>query len=199
MKQLLNDVARECEEKIVINPDNSMFFDQLPQIPDDLPLAISDAVHNMRAAMDYLVYQLAKLGSGAYQDGTQFPIEDHKSRFDDRANTWLKHLRREHIDRIEQLQPYKGKEWTRTLRDLSNRDKHRHLTPITSEVANIFFTAHPRNSYGRRLPNGDILRAQPMNAVRIILRSGEAQIDSTLWSILAAVLDTVNAFNPDFN
>jgi hypothetical protein len=197
-KQLLINVARECEEQLVVNPDNTLFFDHVPEIPADLPLAISDAVHNMRAALDYLVYQLAKLDSGAFQDDTQFPIADDKNSFDDSARKRLKWLDRHHVDRIELLQPYNDIKWTRNLRDISNRDKHRDLTPITRERANIIFTGPDTTGHGRRLPNGVVLRAQPMYAVQMVLPSGDASIESTLWSMLGSVVDTVNSFNPDF-
>jgi hypothetical protein len=206
-QQLLIDVARECEEKVIVNPDGTMLFNHVPQVPPDLPLAISDAIHNMRAAMDYLVYQLAKLDSGQFQTGTQFPIEDAKIAttpsgnnvgFDIRKKKMLKGLSSDHIDRIEQLQPYNGVDWTRNLRDISNPDKHRDLTPITSERAKIIFWMRGPNGQGKRLPNGDTLQAQPEQAITIILSSGNALITPTLWMILGCIVDQVNGFNPEF-
>jgi hypothetical protein len=205
--ELLISFARECEEKVIVNSDNQLLFHDLPEIPVDLPLAISDAVHNMRAAMDYLVYQLAKLGSGSFQDGTQFPIEDHKIfttpsgnkvGFDMSKKKFLKGLRPDHIDRIENLQPYKGVDWTKNLRDISNPDKHRDLTPITRERMNMVFWQHGPHGKGKRLPSGDTLQAQPEHAIQIILPSRNALIEPTLWSILAPILDTVNSFNTEF-
>jgi hypothetical protein len=206
-EQLLIDVARECEEQVIVNPDGTMFFDHVPQIPTDLPLAISDAIHNMRAAMDYLIYQLAKLDSGVFQLGTQFPIEDHKITttpsgnqigFDISKKKMLKGLTPDHRNRIEELQPYKGIEWTRNLRDISNPDKHRDLTPITSERAKMVFWSGGPNGKGKRLPDGNTLQAQPEQAVTIVLPSGNTLITPTLWSILASISDTVRAFNPEF-
>jgi hypothetical protein len=184
-----------------------MYFDHVPQIPDDLPLAISDAVHNMRAAMDYLIYQLAYLGSGQFQDGTQFPIEDFKIAtsasgnnfgFDVSKKKMLKGLRPDHIDRIEQLQPYRGVDWTKDLRDISNKDKHRDLTPITNERAQMVFWIRGPNGEGKRLPNGDTLQAHPDHAIKIVLPGGDALITPTLKRILDGVLNTVNDFTPEF-
>ena len=107
-------------------------------IPPTLPLSISDAVHNMRSALDYIVYELAAKDSCKIQDGTQFIIEDVKSDpinpnrgFDARARQYLKGLNVAHIAAIEWLQPYNGVKWTKALRDISNPDKHRKLTAVT--------------------------------------------------------------------
>jgi hypothetical protein len=206
-EQLIVDVARECEEKVIVNPDGTMVFDHVPQIPPDLPLAISDAIHNTRAALDYLVYQLAKLDSGQFQSGTQFPIEDHKMAtapggnkigFDITKKKLLKGLNPDHISRIEDLQPYKGVNWTKNLRDISNPDKHRDLTPITSERMHMVFWIGGPNGQGKRLPNGDTLQAQPEQAITIVLPSGNALIVPTLWKILGCTVDTINAFNAEF-
>lgn len=204
---MLVGVARECEEKVIVNSDGTMFFDHVPQIPPDLPLAISDAIHNLRAAMDYLVYQLAKLDSGQFQTGTQFPIEDAKIAtapggnivgFDISKKKMLKGLSPDHIDRLEQLQPYKGVDWTKHLRDISNPDKHRDLTPITSERAHMVFWMHGPHGKGKRLPSGDTLQAYPTHAIKIVLADGDALITPTLWAILGCTSDTVNKFNLEF-
>jgi len=104
-----------------------------------LPVVISDAIHNMRAALDYIVFELAKLDSPHKSpNGTQFIIEDVKSDptdpsvgFDVRRKRYLKFLSDRHVTMIEALQPYMGVEWTKTLRDISNPDKHRQLTALT--------------------------------------------------------------------
>lgn len=104
----------------------------------DGAVLVSATIHHLRAALDYLIYELAREDSaGVAQDGTQFPIEDVKSDpknpkrgFDYRTNTYLKGLSPVHVTAIEQLQPYFGVVWTKALRDISNPDKHRKLTAI---------------------------------------------------------------------
>lgn len=39
---------------------------------------------------------------------------------------------------VEELQPFKGCEWTRQLRDLSNPDKHRTLTSVIRKFEGSF-------------------------------------------------------------
>ena len=135
-----------------VDPDSgsvSISLDTTPPLPIFLPVIVSDAIYNMRAALDYIVYELARLDSGAVQDGTQFLIEDvkldpeHPSRgFDARSKRCLKGLTQAHIAAIEALQPYRGIEWTRTLRDISNPDKHRTLTVLTDRFGDFTITEH---------------------------------------------------------
>jgi len=83
-------------------------------------ILVGEICYNLRGALDYLVHELAQLDSGALQDGTQFPIEDREDRFDANADRFLKGVNASHRARIEDLQPYKGCNWTRDLRELSN-------------------------------------------------------------------------------
>ncbi len=107
-----------------------------------LSVILGDVFHNLRAALDYLIYELALADSGIEHQGTQFIIEDAKTDtknaqgqivrrgFDYVAKKRLAGLSSDHIRAIEDLQPYKGVAWTKTLRDISNPDKHRKLTVI---------------------------------------------------------------------
>ncbi len=108
-----------------------------PPVPLLAAVLVSAIIHHLRASLDYLVYELALKDSGGVQDGTQFIIEDAKSDpknpkrgFDFRAKSYLRGLSPTHIVALENLQPYKGVQWTETLRDISNPDKHRKLTTI---------------------------------------------------------------------
>lgn len=88
-------------------------------------ILVGEICYNLRSALDYLIFELAKLDSGSEQSNTQFPITDAKENFDKRVTTDLKGINASHIAAIEKLQPYKGCNWTGRLRDFSNEDKHR--------------------------------------------------------------------------
>lgn len=105
-------------------------FSRESTIPAGFGILVGEVIYNLRAALDYLVYELAAHDSGRVQNGTQFPIEDAPQGFSGRAKTYLVGLNQRHITLIEGLQPYKGVDWTRLLRDISNPDKHRQLTPV---------------------------------------------------------------------
>jgi len=55
-----------------------------------IPILIGEIAYNLRSALDYLIFELAKLDSGMPQKGTQFPIEDTPEGFAHRRKTgWL--------------------------------------------------------------------------------------------------------------
>ena len=116
------------------NPGNLLLRPTKGVLPIDpiFGILVGECVYNLRAALDYLVYELAIVDSGHIQDGTQFPIESKKEIFTRRAKTWLKGINPTHIAEIEKLQPY-NEQWTAVLRDKSNPDKHRLLTPVQGE------------------------------------------------------------------
>ena len=143
--RVIHEFGKACINHIVANEDINGklrigFRTAVPDVPNILPVIVSDAVHNMRAALDYLVYELARHDSGKIQNGTQFLIEDFKVvaarpnlGFDGKKGHCLKKLSDPHIAMIEGFQPYNGVDWTKTLRDISNPDKHRQLTAISDE------------------------------------------------------------------
>jgi len=88
---------------------------------------VGETVYNLRCALDYLVFELAKLDSGSEQERTQFPIMDTAQDFVGWKERMLKGVNAGHIACIERLQPYSGCDWTRLLRDLSNMDKHKQI------------------------------------------------------------------------
>jgi hypothetical protein len=113
--------------------------------PPIMSILIGEAFYNLRAALDYLVYELAYLDTGRHQSGTKFLIEDREEGWNGhlpgpgtpgklRRNMWLHRLTSAHQAALKALQPCSGCKWTSTLRDLSNPDKHRRLLRITAEV-----------------------------------------------------------------
>src|SRR5204863_4438007 len=93
-----------------------------------------EMIYNLRAALDYVVFEPARFDSGQTQNGTQFPIEDKPEGFKGRQKTYLKGLTDPHVALVEEYQPCQGCNWTATLRDLSNPDKHRELHLLLSQL-----------------------------------------------------------------
>jgi hypothetical protein len=211
---LLDSFGDACIEHILTDDDGQMLkLDGWPDIPDMLPLVLSDAIHNMRAALDYIVYELARYDLRQIQHGTQFPIENHKidptnpkRGFDTRINTYLKGLHPDHIDAIESLQPYKGIEWTKTLRDISNPDKHRHLAILSSFQRSVQIAVKPHAS-GRFGPKPHVpvpgvrynVEIDARDAVAIApANPNEPGIMKTLRRLEMEVSATIEAFKPEF-
>jgi hypothetical protein len=162
-------------------------------VPDIVKILVGEIIYNLRASLDYLVYELARLDSGKIIDGTQFPIEDKKEVFWGRHRSYVKGLSDKHIAMVEVLQPYNGCNWTRTLRELSNPDKHRQLTmPFVLTALSI-----PQGS------TEAIIVGQPVDmndgiSIYIKFRERTSVIDrATLKQLKTEVTKTLDAFNSE--
>jgi hypothetical protein len=191
------------------------------RVPEDIPLATSlitgEIIYNLRSALDYLVYELARKDSGSEQSGTQFLIEDEKTcqrktcppkclqhGFDVRKGKYLKGLSDPHIDAIEGFQPYKGIDWTKTLRDLSNPDKHRKLTAIAgSWQATGTVGVGPSHSFdqkpGEVLPGTDGIDVYMdlEHTLNVALPDGSLLVE-TLSDLLAETRKAIQLFTSEF-
>lgn len=182
-------------------------------VPIDVPILLSEVIHNLRAALDYLVFELAKEDSGVEQDGTQFIVEEMKSHptdknrgFDGRKGRLLKGLSPPHLDAVERLQPYNGVQWTKTLVSLSNPDKHRKLTAVYSPgVSETIIEADEPGTFdgrpGKVLPgvgqNGADVYVEHTNTVDVALDDGRLVME-TLKDLQREVAATIDAFKPQF-
>jgi hypothetical protein len=100
----------------------------------DVPLRVSiiagDAIHNIRSALDYLAYQLVRVGSGSPGPfaSVYFPISESALELEDAIQRKLKGARPEAKDAIRAVKPYKGGNWPLWhLHRLNIIDKHRLL------------------------------------------------------------------------
>lgn len=165
-------------------------------IPSVLSILIGECIYNLRAALDYLIYELAILDSGQVQEKTQFPIRDDPKGWEQLGSTSLKGLTRKHMAAIECLQPYKGCNWTKVLRDISNPDKHRTLvfvegSSVTEWSLGKDNQADPSTS----------LRAMKLHAevYPSITFSDERPVIKTLQELHANVARVLECFNAEFN
>ena len=116
------------------NPPSFGYRTPESEIPPRASVLIGELIQALRRSLDYLIYELAILDSGCEQHGTQFPIDDCPNVFWARltpkkkgSTSYLNGVDPKHAAVIERYQPYKGANWTKTLRSISNPDKHRHL------------------------------------------------------------------------
>jgi hypothetical protein len=182
-------------------------------VPPIASIIVGEVIYNLRAALDYLVFELARYDSGKVQDGTQFLVEDvrsdpaNKNRgFIPRSKSCLKGVSSDHIDLIEKLQPYNGVDWTKTLRDISNPDKHRELIAMkNSGPVHIKLTGGEPGSFkgkpGKVYPgagkDGCDLYLEAEDATDIAFPD-ERLVLPILELLQKQVADTINAFKPEF-
>lgn len=212
---------RKFERRIAIKPDEIVTKHNVEMIPSrgfavlaDFPdfiippaplddhrwaIRFGETIYNLRAALDYLVYSLAYLGSGKECKSTQFPICSDPCDFKQAIKRGhLRGVNAAHRAAIETLQPYPGRHASKWLTDLSrfsNPDKHRRLTVVTTRV-----------NEQRRYPltPAVVMHGVPMQveftATRYITLGDAAQtpVIPTLDSLVAHVTDTLNQFKPDF-
>jgi len=136
------------------NPDTGLSFwitlNRKP--PDDISLAAGDCIHNLRSALDHIVYELScHHRQAVHVGGTGFPIYANPKDWDEkdgqgkvRTTSGLHKLRavpEPALKRIELHQPYHGLEpmyWTRErllhVHQLDIADKHRNLNLAVANV-----------------------------------------------------------------
>jgi hypothetical protein len=153
---------------------------------------IGEVLYNLRGALDYLVYALALVSARGHVSGTQFPIEDTMEGFEKRAKQYLRHVPKPAVMRIMQLQPCWNPpcEWTRKLRDLSNPDKHRHLTALGSR-------ALPELRGPPRL-EGDTLGVDMRFIVEVFFADTGEDVVDTLEVLHGEVGSLIEEFKPIF-
>lgn len=185
----------------------------LPDFPLEAAVIVGEIIYNLRAALDYLVYELAWHDSGSEKHGTQFLIEkfridpkDPDRGFEPRSKTCLVGLYQRHIDTLEDLQPYKGCAWTKTLKSISNPDKHRRLTAVGGTFEATTVVEHGiRGSLDDR--SGQILRGVAASdtdthidlqyTLKVTLPDG-TYIVKTLEILKREVRATLDVFEPEF-
>jgi hypothetical protein len=117
----------QLADKVVVDPARHLPLDLM------FGVLVGEICYNLRAALDYLIYELARLDAGSIQDDTQFVIADCPRTFEEQCRRRLKGLTPAHVAAVEKMQPYRGCKWTGALRDISNPDKHRTLTTTQAE------------------------------------------------------------------
>lgn len=164
----------------------------LPSPLQIITLLVGETIYNLRSALDYLIYELAQLDSKKVIEGTQFPIDSSKKRFESRRENFLKGISDEHIAIIQGLQPCCGCQWTKMLQSISNPDKHRKLTTI-------------QHSVGVILPPGSaetIIAEKPMKmqadvTVYVAFSDGLPVIE-TLEQLHSEIAKVLDLFKPEF-
>ncbi|MEX0833417.1 MAG: hypothetical protein WD276_06035 [Actinomycetota bacterium] len=94
---------------------------------------LGDVVHNLRAALDLLVYELLRKHDVEPTIQHAFPISDSAKEFESGGLRKVKGVGDEAVQLLKAIKPYRGGNdalWE--LHQLDRRDKHRFLVPVGS-------------------------------------------------------------------
>jgi hypothetical protein len=167
-------------------------------LPQRFSILIGETIYNLRAALDYLVFDLAILDSGTPKKGTQFPIDNTEEDFARHRGRFLKGLNIEHIARIEALQPYKGYTYTAMIRDISNPDKHRELTVIQGKGVysiKVIHTSEPQTDPQTGIVTVHRVEMKSEFVGHVAFKDNEMPVVNTLQILQAEVSQILGNFN----
>ena len=176
-----------------------------PTTPPIFPIIAGEVIYNLRSALDYLMYELC-----GHRSGTQFPIEDIKRSKDGKHgfDARMDEMKVPASARgpLEALQPYAGCAWTKTLREISNPDKHRRLTVLygkwsarhTIEVQHSgAFLDRPGKVFKAASHADADVHVDCEGSIEIQFPDGRAVLE-TLEILKRHVSQTILSFEPEF-
>jgi hypothetical protein len=117
----------------------------LEEPPSRWGVEVGDVVHNLRSALDHLVWQLALSHGGTAPSGTEFPVFVDETAFKRSSKGGgrykIRGISPDAKTIIEALQPYHAGEnterhWLWALQQISNWDKHRTIHVVGAVLAN---------------------------------------------------------------
>lgn len=159
--------------------------------PPKVRRIIGETVQCLRKALDYLVYELACHDSKSTVEMTQFVIADSEEEF--KKQLWhLRGLSGVHKEMIQRFQPYKGCQWTKLVRDLSNPDKHRTLTAVRHPIS---ISLDPGNTAA--MLAGQKVSVDSYASIQVAFNNGMPVME-TLDQLVSDVAHTLDAFKPEF-
>ena len=117
----------------------------LPSIPASLALLAGDAIHNLRASLDYVANEMVR-SSGGNDKNIYFPISENEQRYKTDSVSRTKGMAADFKDAIDRLKPYGGGNddlWG--LHKLDITDKHRLLIPVATRSEGLSIGAGAPN------------------------------------------------------
>jgi hypothetical protein len=129
------------------------------KIPHEFSCIIGDAVHNLRASLDHLIWQLT-LAEGKEKPCKQheFPLAETRAGYKTKLARIIQGIHPDAVELIQETKPYKRRRRRDNLfwliHHLDIVDKHRHLV-IGAAVPRNLRIASTDNEIGRQWPTRD--------------------------------------------
>ena len=99
-----------------------------------LALIVGDAIHNLRAALDYLIAECARANGKTFND-TGFPIVNRKANLEDRLKDGVRNGGPIAMQLVRDAKPYpRGNNALFAIHKLDLADKHQLILPVASVV-----------------------------------------------------------------
>ena len=165
-RSIVYEVDRDAGEQKWI------FRGATPEVPIEWSIRVGEVLYNLRSALDHLVWQLVLANGEEPTRNNQFPILNEVDEWMNRTENKLNGVSEKHRQMIRFLQPFNpflelpvngeirpyNAQVLRTLHDLCNIDKHRHLNLICAATGGIqpfvFGENHPPRRPSRKLLQG---------------------------------------------
>ena len=152
-QSIIHEIDREAGEQRWI------FRGATPDVPIEWSIRAGEVLYNLRSALDHLVWQLVLANGNEPTRDNQFPILNVEDEWTSRTVRSLNGVSDENRKRVQLLQPFNHSlrlpidgaprdidaYALRTLRDLSNIDKHRHLNLIVAGTRGVTPISYGRN------------------------------------------------------
>ncbi len=136
-------------------------------MPDEIPLVIGDAIHNLRAALDLLIFEMVgdKCKTPRQRDQIQFPFSKSAQSLGATIKTRQVHLAGEKVVKeIHNLKPYpSGTEKLYAIHTLDITDKHKLIIPTSGNAGMTF------SQFRKAMPE---MPYRPKEGVRLVMASG---------------------------
>lgn len=113
---------------------------------ESLPLILGDMLYDLRATLDYLVWQLVLVSGHSPTDQHSFPCVRNRKDWGSARGRCLAGVERQWADEVERLQPYHGENPVRhllsVLDTINNVNKHRTLPAAVATAQEFAFGMH---------------------------------------------------------
>ncbi len=152
---LQSDPYRIFSEEETDSGDKIWRVNVRQQPPSRWSAIIGDAIHNLRSALDLLVYQLVLANNASPTDATSFPVFKSVAHFEAGGLGKVKGVSATAERMIRELKPYQGgNEALWRLHRLDIADKHHLLLATGAAYASVIvdFSGHLKLKSGRRVP-----------------------------------------------
>jgi hypothetical protein len=166
----------------------------------NIPAIAGDVVHNLRCALDHLAFQLVSVGVESGESRTekwekiQFPILYSRDGDESRKRRCVQGMRREAIEAIDALNPYKdGNPALWLLAKLDNANKHSFnllVGEVSLQIGDPYFT-----SLGAPKNNQDVNLAVSESASELGI-AGANSLLPTLHQLAELVSNIITSFRP---